>query len=263
MAETEITFDDGGTYEQGMGGWSRLVGETFLDWLDAEQGLDWLDVGCGTGAFTALLAQRCAPANLQGIDPSAAQLEVARARLPGPGVGFTEGDSMELPFPAARFDAAVMALVIFFVPDPARGLAEMVRVTRPGGLVASYSWDFENNGLPFAPVFTELQAVGIQPARPPSVTASYRAALLHLWQQAGLVDIRTQPISVRRSFGDFDDFWAATVYLPVLRAQFAALPQAGQDAIKDRVRQSLPRDAEGRISYFSHANAIVGRVPEA
>lgn len=260
MAVTGIRFDDGTNYERGMGGWSRLVGENFLDWLGAAPGLNWLDVGCGTGAFTALVAERSAPLAVQGIDPSEPQLTFARARMLGPTVQFTKADSMALPFPDAGFDAAAMALVIFFVPEPACAVAEMVRVVRPGGLVASYSWDFENNGLPFAPVHAELRAVGITPALPPSVTSSYRGALVQLWQEAGLADIRTQPISVRRSFVDFDDFWSATVYLAALQSQFADLPEAEQDAIKDRVRLRLPTDAEGRISYLSHANAIVGRV---
>ncbi|WP_210253792.1 methyltransferase domain-containing protein [Bradyrhizobium sp. S69] len=55
---------------------------------------------------------------------------------------------MAPPLPDTRFDAAIMALVIFFVPDPAKGIAEMVRVVAPGGTVAAYAWDIMGGGFP-------------------------------------------------------------------------------------------------------------------
>ena len=59
---------------------------------------------------------------------------------------------MALPFDADRFDAAVMALVIFFVPEPAKGVSEMMRVVRSGGLVAAYVWDVLDGGSPTDPI---------------------------------------------------------------------------------------------------------------
>src|SRR5215471_7678149 len=73
MAETQIRFDDGAAYERMMGNWSRRAGNIFLDWLAAPPGLKWIDVGCGNGAFTELIVERCAPAEVQGIDPSEGQ----------------------------------------------------------------------------------------------------------------------------------------------------------------------------------------------
>jgi ubiquinone/menaquinone biosynthesis C-methylase UbiE len=128
MAEHQIRFEDGAVYERNMGTWSRLAGEVFLDWLAPRPGLRWIDIGCGSGAFTELLIDRCAPAEVYGIDPSEGQLAFARARPAAQIAKFRHGDAMALPFPEDRFDAAVMALVIFFVPDPAKGVAEMVRV---------------------------------------------------------------------------------------------------------------------------------------
>jgi ubiquinone/menaquinone biosynthesis C-methylase UbiE len=138
MAEQKIRFDDGAAYEQMMGIWSRFAGEIFLDWLAPPPGWRWIDVGCGSGAFTELLVERCAPGEVLGIDPSEGQLAFARARPASRVAEFRQGDAMALPFPADRFDAAVMALVLVFVPEPAKGLAEMVRVVRPGGTVAAY-----------------------------------------------------------------------------------------------------------------------------
>jgi SAM-dependent methyltransferase len=141
MVEHQIRYDDGAAYERYMGSWSRLAGEMFLNWLAPLPGLRWIDIGCGNGAFTELLVDQRAPAEVQGIDPSEAQLTFARARPAARLAEFRQGDAMVLPFSEDRFDAAVMALVIFFVPDPPKGVAEMVRVVCPGGTVATYAWD--------------------------------------------------------------------------------------------------------------------------
>jgi ubiquinone/menaquinone biosynthesis C-methylase UbiE len=132
MNSPQIRFDDGAAYEEFMGKWSRLAGDAFLRWLDPARGWRWVDVGCGNGAFTQELVDRCAPLGVTGIDPSAEQVEYARQRLAGGNVKFDVGDAMALPYGNAAFDAAVMALVIFFVPDPAKSVAEMARVVRPG-----------------------------------------------------------------------------------------------------------------------------------
>jgi SAM-dependent methyltransferase len=119
MVEPQIRYDDGAVYERYIGKWSRLAGEIFLNWLAPLPGLRWIDVGCGSGAFTELLVERCAPAEVQGIDPSEAQLAFARARPAARVAKFRRGNAEVLPFSEDSFDAAVMALVIFFVPNPA------------------------------------------------------------------------------------------------------------------------------------------------
>src|ERR1700719_1623728 len=98
MAEQQIRFDDGAAYERMMGVWSRLVGEIFLDWLALPPGLRYVDVGCGNGAFTELLIERCKPVDVQGIDPSEGQLAFARTRPGAHLAKFQHGDAMALPF---------------------------------------------------------------------------------------------------------------------------------------------------------------------
>src|SRR5690349_1951770 len=110
MPEPQIRFDDGAAYERMMGTWSRLVGEVFLAWLAPAKGLRWVDVGCGNGAFTELIVDRCAPAAVEGIDPSDAQLAFARSRPAARRAAFHKGDAMALPFADGSFDAATMAL---------------------------------------------------------------------------------------------------------------------------------------------------------
>src|SRR5258708_17174743 len=133
MAEGQVRCEEGCAYEWMMGVWTQLAGSVFLDWLAPEPGLRWIDIGCGNGAFTELLVERCAPAEVQGIDPSPAQLAFARDRHKANVAKFQQGDAMALPFGDNEFDAATMALVIFFVPDPVNGVAEIASVVRPGG----------------------------------------------------------------------------------------------------------------------------------
>jgi SAM-dependent methyltransferase len=260
MAEPQIRFTDGAAYERMMGVWSRLAGDIFIDWLAPAPGLRWLDVGCGSGAFTELLIGRCAPAEVQGIDPSEAQLAFARTR-PGAGMAeFRQGDAMALPFPENRFDAAIMALVIFFVPDPAKGVAEMARVVGPGGTVATYAWDMLGGGWPGEPIRTELQAMGRTALSPPSDAASRMEALRGLWTEAGLDAVETRPITVRRTFADFDEFWATTLLGASVGPTIAAMPPVDVEQLRSRVAVRLPADEAGRISYPARANAIKGRV---
>jgi ubiquinone/menaquinone biosynthesis C-methylase UbiE len=128
MTSEPIRFTDGAGYDRFMGVWSRLVGQDFLDWIAPNHGLRWLDVGCGNGAFTQLIAEQCEPLRLVGIDPSEAQLAYARQQPLLQSVAFVNADAMALPFHNDAFDLAVMPLVIFFVPEPAQGVAEMARV---------------------------------------------------------------------------------------------------------------------------------------
>ena len=139
MADQRIRFSDGASYDAMMGGWSRSVGRSFLEWQRPLAGLDWIDVGCGSGAFTSLVVERCAPKSILGVDPAEAQLDYARTRGLGAAARFVRGDAMALDLGDRSVDVAVAALVIHFMPDPARGVAEMTRVVRPGGLVGAYA----------------------------------------------------------------------------------------------------------------------------
>lgn len=261
MAEPQIRFNDGASYERFMGVWSRFAGEIFLDWLAPRTGLKWIDVGCGNGAFTELIVEKHAPAEVQGIDPSDEQIAYARARAGARRAEFQIGDAMALPFPAHRFDAAMMALVIFFVPDPAKGVAEMVRVVSPGGMIAAYAWDVHGGGFPMEPLLAEVRAMGLAIPRPPSVDASRIEALRELWTSAGLRDVETREITVLRTFADFDDFWTTSLTGPSVSATIAAMAADDVASLKAKVRARLPADAAGRITYGARANAVKGRVP--
>ena len=249
MPDQQIRFDDGASYERMMGVWSRLAGDVFLDWLRPDSGLRWLDVGCGNGAFTELIVKRFAPTKGHGIDPSEAQLDFARTRPGTRAAKFQLGDAMALPFSDSNFDVAVMALVIFFVPDPAKGVAEMARVVRPGGEIAAYVWDVMDGRAAATPIQSEMVAMGYAPPRQPSIEASRIEALRELWANAGLVAIETREIGVQRTFDGFDDFWTTTLLIPTLHPTFAAMPPKDAELLKTRVRGRLPADAAGRITF--------------
>jgi ubiquinone/menaquinone biosynthesis C-methylase UbiE len=261
MAEPQIRFDDGAAYERYMGDWSRPVGSVFLDWLAAPSGLKWIDVGCGNGAFTELLVERCAPTLVHGIDPSEAQIDFARKRPAARRAKFDRGDAMALPFPVDAFDVAIMALVIFFVPDPAKGVAEMTRVVRPGGMVAAYAWDMLGGGFPLEPIRIEMRAMGLTVLSPPSSEASKIEVLSDLWTRAGLDAVETRDVTVQRTFPDFEDFWTISLSAPSMRSVIAATAPNDIELLKARVRARLPVDATGRITYSARANAVKGRVP--
>src|SRR5262245_56851324 len=132
MIEPKIRFDDGAAYEQMMGIWSRRAGEIFLNWLEPPSGLRWIDIGCGNGAFTELLVERCGPVEVQGIDPSESTARFCTHTAGGAAgrvsAGRCDGGSVHRKQVRRSRDGVGPV----FVPDPAQGIAEMVRIVAPG-----------------------------------------------------------------------------------------------------------------------------------
>jgi ubiquinone/menaquinone biosynthesis C-methylase UbiE len=259
---TPVRFDNSAAYERYMGLWSQLAGEAFLQWLLPGQNLAWLDVGCGSGAFSELIASRAAPRSIAGIDPAAPMLDYARGRPSLKDADLRLGDAMALPWPENSFDIAVMPLVLFFVPEPARGVAEMARVVRPGGWVAAYSWDMDGGGFPYESLHEELRAMGVTVPMAPSPEASRPAEGRALWRGAGLTDVDTHKISVRRLYADFNDWWATVLGAPSAGALIAGLSAHDTAHLQQRMRARLTVDTQGRLTCSAHAIAVKGRVPE-
>lgn len=254
-------LDDGASYELMMGRWSVLVGTRFIDWIAVPAGSRWLDVGCGSGAFTQLLVERCQPIEVQAFDTSEQQLAFARHRLPANApVTWAEGDAMRLPVADAACDAAVMALVLFFVPEPALGVAEMCRAVRREGVVAAYHWDVAGGGFPLQVILEEMRELGVPPRTPPSVEASTIAASAELWRAAGLHRVRTCQISVQRDFDSFDAFWTSAEPSKSLRPMFEVMDARGRELLKANVRHRLKAD-DGPLAVSARANAVCGIKP--
>lgn len=262
MSDSKIDFTDGAAYERLMGRWSKLVGVQFLEWLKPAPGLAWLDVGCGNGAFTEEVIARCAPAAITGIDPSEGQIAYARQRPGVAAAAFEIGDAQALPFADASFDIAVMALVIAFIPDPAKAIAEQMRVVRPGGTIATYIWDLPGGGLPLEPLVATAREMGMTPPMPPNSGKTTRDALRQIWRGAGLerIEIETFRITVR--FDDFADFWhSCTLPAGPQAKRIEALPPDAKAELQRRLKERLPTAPDGRIAYQSFANAVKGVRP--
>ena len=253
----------GDRYEPYVGRWSRLLARAFVDWLAVRDGKDWLDVGCGTGALTRAILEHARPQSVRGVDPSAGFLEYAKARVGGELVTFEVGDAQALPVETASVDAAVSGLVLNFVPQPGRAVAEMARAVRPGGLVAAYVWDYADR-MELMRYFWDA-AVALDPAataldegrRFPICQPEPLAAL---FAQAGLHDVDVRAIDVPTHFHDFDDYWS-----PFLGGQGPApgyamsLDEARRDALRDHIRSRLPFQPDGAIHLIARAWAVRGR----
>lgn len=257
-APEPIRFNDGAAYERFMAPWSRSAGAIFLDWLAPRAGSTWVDVGCGNGAFTELILAKSAPSSISAIDPSEAQIAAALQKITANQVEFSTGDAMALPYDDARFDFAIMALVLFFVPDPRKGVSEMLRVTRPGGTIASYTWDIVRGGIPAQPLWEEIEALGKQAARPPSADISRFEALKELWSDLGIRDVETRELVVERTFVDFDDYWLSMV-VSSPTGIVGKLTEVEAAELKRRLQGRLPASASGAITVHAWATAIKGR----
>jgi ubiquinone/menaquinone biosynthesis C-methylase UbiE len=261
MIEAGKLFTDGEAYERQMGRWSRLIGQSFLDWLALPNGLRCLDVGCGNGAFTEVLIACCRPASVVGVDPSTGQLAFAKQRRGTQAAEFRVADAQALPFADSSVDAALMALVISFVPDPTKAVAEMARVVRPGGWAATYMWDITNGGLPFVPLYRAAKSLGMTTPSAANPAVSRSEALQALWQDAGFTAIETQAFRTKIRYTDFDDFWLSCTTGGPAGQWIKTMPPETREQLRTRAREQLPAEADGSISYEAFANAVKGRVP--
>ena len=262
MAEIAHSFDDSAAYERFVGHWGRKAGAIFLDWLAPPRDACWLDVGCGTGLFTELLLDTQSPNAVFAIDEAEAQIDYARRKPIGQRANFRVGDAHALPFPNADFDIVVSALVINFIPDRPRALSEMRRVTRPGGIVAGYVWDFTPELSPSGPFRLGMREVISDIPTLPGTADSRLTALSSLFEHAGLKDVATRCIDVTVSFPNFNEFWLAQTpsYSPTTK-MIASMTESERMRLVKSVRSQLPARSDGRIEYPARANAIQANVP--
>jgi SAM-dependent methyltransferase len=252
----------GSPYEAYVGRWSRPVAREFLAWLGVPDGRRWLDVGCGTGALAETILRDASPGEVVGCDPSEGFVAHARERIVDERASFQIADARSLPFRDADFDAVVSGLVLNFVPDPPRGLAEMARVARPGGVVAVYLWDYAGQ-MQLMRYFWDA-AIALDPAAR-DLDEGRRFPICHpeplerLFRDAGLADVSVRPIDVPTPLRDFDDYW-----LPFLGAQgpapsyAASLDEEQRTRLRERIRSALPIAPDGSIPLIARAWAARG-----
>jgi ubiquinone/menaquinone biosynthesis C-methylase UbiE len=259
----------GDSYDAYMGRWSRKVAPRFVTWLGGGPGLSWLEVGSGTGALSAAILEAADPAALLAIDPSAGFIAQARANVRDPRARFVQGDALALPADDRACDVAVAGLVLNFVPDRAKALAEMRRVVRPGGTVGFYVWDYPGGGQQFVRAFWQAVAT-IDPAAAEAHAEGTRFhfctrdALEALAEAAGLRRVESTAIEVETHFRDFADYWTpftrGTGPAPGYCAQ---LPPEQRGRLESKLRESLPFAADGSIPLAARAWAVKGESPGA
>jgi len=255
-------WDSGDALERYVGRWSRLVAGAFLKWLGVTPREHWLDVGCGPGALTETILRDASPLAVTGVDPSEQYVAFARARIKDSRVTFEVGNAMALVAQSGTYDTAVAGLVLNFVPQAETAVAEMARVTRPGGSVAAYVWDYaECMGLMRqfwdAAVALDPSAIGLDEGRRFPLCRSQ--PLAHLFNDTGLHDVQVRAIDVPTVFRDFDDYWK-----PFLGGQGPApgyamsLTEERRAMLRERIHSSLPIEPDGSIHLTARAWAVRG-----
>jgi SAM-dependent methyltransferase len=251
-------------YERYVGRWSRPVAAGFLSWLGVPPGNRWLDVGCGTGALTRAVLERW-PARVVGVDLSRPFLAAAAEELRDPRVALAVADARALPLPTAGIDVAVSGLALNFVPDPAAGLAEAVRVVRHGGLVAAYVWDYAE-GMGMLRAFWDA-AAALDPAAA-ALDEGVRFPLCRpeplagLAEAAGLRDVAVTGLVVPTVFTDLDDLWA-----PFLGgagpapSYVATLPDDAREALRSELAARVTPADDGTLCLTARAWAVRGVRP--
>ena len=255
-------WENAESLERYVGRWSRLVAREFVAWLQVPPGSRWLDVGCGSGALTETVLAEAEPESIEGVDTSEAFVAYAASRVTDLRASFAVADAQALDRPDAAYDAVASSLVLNFLPDPARGAAEMRRVVRPGGVVAGYVWDYAGEMQlmrRFWDAAAELDPAAGDIEEGRRMAGCNPADLEALFSGAGLEEVETRAIDVPTVFADFDDYWS-----PFEGGQGPApgycvsLPPDRRAALRERLRETLPAAADGSISLVARAWAVRG-----
>ena len=256
------TWASGATYEPYVGRWSRLVAREFLAWLAIPPGARWLDIGCGTGALSQTILDMASPREITGIDPSEGYITFARQQIQDSRVSFRLGDAQALPEASASYDTVVAGLVLNFVPQPSRAVAEMQRVARVGGTVAAYVWDYAGQ-MQLMRYFWDA-AVALDSAAS-TLDEGQRfpicqpEPLMQLFRAEGLRAVAVRMIDIPTAFRDFEDYWS-----PFLGGQGPApgytmsLSEERRSVLREHIRATLPMAADGSIHLIARAWAARG-----
>ncbi len=261
----EKMFAESDAYERFMGRWSRQLASLLVTYASVDERDSVLDVGSGLGALAGALSEAIPSVRVTGVDPSQAYVRSAQARTAGDRVRFVVGDAQALEFPDATFDKTLSLLVLNFIRDPAQALREMIRVTRPGGVVAAAVWDY-GEGMHMLRAFWD-EAVALDSpiaARDEgNMPLCRRGELADLWRANGLEHVDEQPIAIDLAFSSFDDYWR-----PFLGGQGPAgvyavsLSEPRRTALEARLRtRLLGSRPDAPFTLPARAWAVKGVVP--
>ena len=239
-------------YDRFMGRYTKTLAPAFVDAAGVAQGMRALDVGCGPGGLAVVLAERVGGGNVAAIDPAPQFAAACQERVPEADVRV--GGAEELPWEDGSFDSALASLVVAFMKDADRGIAEMARVTRPGGTVAACMWDIPGGGMTMLSTFwraaREIDPDVAGEKRRPGVT---EGDLGERFRRAGLGDVYEDTIEARADYADFDDFWEPFTYAVGPAGSYLASLDADQQAqVREACRAALP-DSSGPFTLTARA----------
>ena len=265
MSAQPDIFAESDAYERFMGRWSRPLAGKFVTFTGVAAGNAVLDVGSGTGALSFAVAESVPTSRVTGVDFSAAYVRFAQSRAKSDRVRFVQGDAQALQLPDASFDRTLSLLVMNFIPDPPKALREMIRVTKPGGIVSAAIWDY-GEGMEMLRVFWD-EAVALDPSiekrderHMPLCRSGELAAL---WRTSGLHEVVEQPLTVDLAFTSFEDYWQPFLGGQGPAGAYAAkLPEPARAALAARLRNRLlPNGKSGAFTLKGRAWAVKGVVP--
>ena len=262
--------DAGNNYERLMGRWSRRLAPLFIEHAGISDAESVIEVGCGTGSLTFTLPQKAQFARLTAIDHSEIYLAAAKAKNTDPRISLEQGDGCALRFPDASFDRALSMLVLpSVVPQPELMVAEMRRVTRPGGVVAAAFWDSPGGNSGQRMLWDTAAALDTSAAEARDRTMGrpiyMPGALARMWEKAGLVDIDQKSLMIRMDFTDFADYWEPFASGEgALGAYVASLSDGARDRLEKHLRSAyLTGRPDGQRSFVAVALSCRGVVPRA
>jgi SAM-dependent methyltransferase len=249
-----MTFDVAAdAYDRFMGRYSSQLSAQMADLVDVRAGRRVLDVGCGPGALTGELVARLGADAVAAVDPSEPFVDAARQRYPG--VDVQRATAEALPFDPDAFDAALAQLVVHFMSDPVAGLAEMRRVTRPGGVVVACVWDFAGGRAPLSTFWQAARDLvgGAEIDDESARAGARRGHLVELMTTAGLRDVRQSELKVSLEHPSFEAWWEPyTRGVGPAGAFVAALDDERRAELRERCRALLP-DPPFRITAVAWA----------
>lgn len=220
-------------YDRFMGPFSTQLASQMADIGDLAPDEHALDVGCGTGALTRELVRRLGPSHVAAVDPSAGFADAVRERYPGVEVAVAAAES--LPFPTASFDAALAQLVVHFMTEPVRGIAEMARVVRRGGTVAACVWDHAGGTSPLARFWDAARELDPDVVDESSLPGVREGHLEELFTAAGLADVSGTTLGVEVSYPTFAAWWDPLLAgVGPAGALVARLDEQRREALRER-----------------------------
>ena len=236
---------------------TRAVTDALLDAAGVVPGQRVLDVAGGTGDPSGRLAAAVGPTGrVTCSDLTPAMLDGARRRVAAANLDLVAASAEALPFPETTYDAVVARFGVMLFADPAAGVAEMLRVARPGATVAAAVWGApERNPYLSVPIGALARVGGVPPAPPDApgvfrLAASGRLAALFAPGRARAVTEERRPFLMEGPLAR-EEFWPFLLRLASpTRMALSALPLDVQERVGEAVREGVaPYFARGAMRF--------------